>query len=258
MKTLPTQKIDEFKGLKLPSKIFYKGNINLLERHKVSIVGSRRPSSYSKNLAFELAKKLSAQGVCIVSGAAMGIDAVAHKAAGSSNTIAVMGNSLDIIYPKVNRHLIKDIEENSLVLSRFEPGFRATPWSFVLRNEMVVALGEILIVAQADIDSGSIRSAEIAKKQGKDIYVFPQRIKDSEGTNMLLKNQMAKAIYSIDEFVSYITKGDIKKDIIKDEFWQFCSTFPRYEEALRLYGDRVFEAELNGEIEVQNGVVYLC
>ncbi|NPA73638.1 MAG: DNA-processing protein DprA, partial [Epsilonproteobacteria bacterium] len=144
-----------------------------------------------------------------------------------------------------------------LVLSQFEPDFKATPWSFVLRNEVVTALGEVLIVAQADLDSGSMRSAEFALKQGKEIYVLPHRLKESLGTNSLLLNGNAKAIYDIDDFVSKFKEGE-SQEVIKDEFWQFCSNFPKYEDAVKLYKQKVFEAELEGKIEVKNGVVYLC
>ncbi len=167
-------KIDEFKSLeKYPKKLWYKGNTSLLKRPKVSIVGSRRPIQYTQNMVKELASKLSKRGVVVVSGAAMGVDIISHIGAGFSNTIAIMANGLDIRYPMVNNQIIKSIEEDGLVLSQFEEGKKASKWSFVVRNELVVALGEVLIVAQADIDSGSMRSVEYALKAKKDILYFP-------------------------------------------------------------------------------------
>ncbi len=257
MKTLPTLPNELISLKKSPEKIFYKGNIELLNREKISMIGSRRPNNYTKNMTYEIALKLSKHNICIVSGAAMGVDAIAHNGAGYENTIAIMGNGLNTIYPKVNSSLIKNIEKNGLLLSQFEPNFKATPWSFILRNEIVVALGKVIIITQADIDSGSMRSAEIAIKQGKEIYVLPHRIKDSEGTNLLLKKNLAKPIYDIDQFISYITNYK-QIQLKKDEFWQFCSNFPKYEDAIKLYHDRVFEAELEGKIIIKNGVVYLC
>jgi DNA processing protein len=109
---------------------------------------------------------------------------------------------LDIRYPAVNKNLIKAIEENGLVMSQFKDGFRATGWSFVVRNEVVVALGELLIVTEADLKSGSMRSVEFAQKMGKEIFVLPHRIDESLGTNMLLAKGEAKAIYDIEAFVS--------------------------------------------------------
>ncbi len=248
----------ELSDLKNPPKqLFYKGNKELLQKEKVAIVGSRRPYSYTKNIVYELSKKLSNAGICVVSGAAMGVDTIAHSSAGVKNTIAVMGNALDIRYPKVNNNLIKDIEKNGLVLSQFEPGFKATPWSFVVRNKIVVALANLVVIAQADLNSGSMRSADFALKQGKEIFVLPHRIGESLGTNKLLNEAKAKVIYDIDDFVAKISKN-VKITLIKDEFWEFCSNFPKYQDAVRIYKDKIFEAELNGDIIVENGIIRVC
>ncbi len=256
MKTLLTLP-NELSKIKEIKQLYYKGNISLLEKEKVTIVGSRRPYNYTKNIVYELSKKLSKAGICIVSGAAMGVDAIAHKGAGSQNTIAIMGNGLNQIYPKINTNLIKDIEKNGLLLSQFEPDFKATPWSFVLRNKIITALGKVVIIAQADIKSGSMKSAEFAIKQNKEIFVLLHRYKESEGTNELLKNGYAKAIYDIDEFVSNIAHAK-QNQSIQDEFWEFCQKSPRYEEAIKVYGNRIYEAELNGEIMIKNGIIQIC
>lgn len=237
-----------------PESIYYKGNIELLDRKKVSIVGTRRPNGYTKSTVMRLASALSSRGVVIVSGAAMGVDALAHNGAGPKNSIAVMACGIDHIYPKTNSNLINSIEcEGGLILSQFKPEFIATPWSFVVRNEVVVALGEILIVAQADLNSGSMRSVEFAKKMGKPIFVLPHRIGESEGTNLLLKEGEAKAIYDIEEFADSFSVLD--KD--EDEFIRFCRESPLYEETLKRFGQRLFEAELEGVVIVKDGRIYL-
>ena len=249
----------ELKELKTPlEKLYYKGDISLLDKPKVAIVGSRRPINYTKNVTFELAKKLSNRGICIVSGAAMGVDAIAHQGAKSDNTIAVMGNGLHHKYPKVNKNLIENIEQNGLVLSMFEPDFIATPWSFVVRNEIIIALSEVVIITQADIKSGSMKSAEFALKHNKPIYVLPHRLNESKGTNLLLKDGLATAIYDIDTFVKTFGNAKETQEMINDEFYQFCKNFPRYEDAIKLFGDRVFEEELEGNIVVQNGKIRLA
>ncbi len=249
----------ELKELKTPlKKLYYKGDISLLKKHKIAIVGSRRPINYTKNVTFELAKKLSNRGICIVSGAAMGVDAIAHQGAKSDNTIAVMGNGLHHKYPKINKNLIESIEQNGLVLSMFEPDFIATTWSFVVRNEIIIALSEAVIITQADIKSGSMKSAEFALKHNKPIYVLPHRLNESKGTNRLLKDGLATAIYDIDTFVKTFGSTKETQEIINDEFYQFCKNFPRYEDAIKLFGDRVFEEELEGNIVVQNGKIRLA
>ena len=165
MSTKITKNIPALESMKkYPEALFYKGNLALLQRPKVSIVGTRRPSSYTRKFTYMLAQALAKRGVCIVSGAAMGVDAIAHEGAGVENTIAVAANGLDIRYPVVNQKLIEAIENNGLMLSQFKDNFRATGWSFVVRNELVVALGDILIVTEADLGSGSMRSVEYALK----------------------------------------------------------------------------------------------
>jgi DNA processing protein len=117
-------------------------------------------------------------------------------------------------------------------------------------------LSDILVVAYADLNSGSIRSVEYAKKMGKKIYVLPHRIGESQGTNQLLKDGLAQAIYDIDEFVGQF--GDIQSNDTQDEFLQYCGTNPSYDEAVFKYSSQVFEYELGGKIIVQNGFIYLA
>ena len=177
MSNVITEHISELDMMKkYPPELFYKGNLSLLHRPKVSIVGTRRPSAYTRQFTYTLAKALAKRGVCVVSGAAMGVDTIAHEGAGVDNTIAVVANGLDIRYPVINRPLIEGIENRGLILSQFNDGFRATGWSFVVRNELVVALGDLLIVTEADLKSGSMRSVEYALKMGKEIWVLSHRL----------------------------------------------------------------------------------
>jgi DNA processing protein len=255
--TLVQGKISELSSMKsYPSQLYFDGNIELLKKIKVSIVGSRKPSKYSRQIVQKLASYLSKSGVCVVSGGAMGIDAVAHSSAGTSNTISVLPCGIDARYPAINNNLLNDIQKNGLLLSQFDIGFKATPWSFVVRNELVVALGDVLVVGEAELDSGTMRSVEFALKMGKKIYVLPQRIGESEATNQLLKDKKVQAIYDIDEFVTqFSTCTNIHVEDKKDIFYEFCTTNPTYDDVLKKFPDRVFEAELNGEIEIVNGRV---
>ena len=239
---------------KYPKEIFYKGNLELLKKRKVSIVGTRKPSQYTQQFTHLLAKELSNNNITIVSGAAMGVDAIAHNGAGASNTIAVAGTGLNIKYPVVNKNLITDIEENGLILSQFENNQTATKYTFPLRNEVVVALGEILIVTQADLRSGTMRSVEYALKMNKPIYVLPHRLNESEGSNRLLQDGKAKAIYNIDKFIEDFIgcKNEIKS---KDDFIEYCKTNPTYDEAMKLYAAKVFEYELLEKIQIHDGSI---
>jgi len=248
-----------------PKELFYIGDISLLNRPKVSIVGSRRPLGYVREYTYKIAKEFSKRGVVVVSGGAMGVDALAHSGAGASNTICVCAGGLDIIYPKVNRALIEEIYQKGLAISQFREGFFPTPWSFVVRNELIVALGDILIITQADLNSGSMRSAKFALDSGKEIYVLPHRLNESLGTNALLADGVAKPILDIDKFVSsFIEKRDVKgidkkidlKEV--DDFYFFCKNSPTLDEAVARFGERVYEEELEGNIRVENGVIYLA
>ena len=187
----------------------------------------------------------------------MGVDALVHQGAGYANTIAVVANSLDIRYPAVNRHIIEGIEKEGLLLSQFPVTTKAAPWSFVVRNELVVALGDILIVTEADENSGSMRSVEFALKMGKEIYVLPQQLGQSNGTNKLLDEGLAKPIYNIETFVNIygvIPKNEV---IAKDDFFYFCQTSPTFDDAVSKFSDRIYEAELEGLIYIENGLVQL-
>jgi len=249
--------IDALESMKkYPQELFFIGNKELLKSKKISIVGSRKPNQYAREMTYQLATKLSKAGVCVVSGGAIGVDAIAHKAAGSANTIMVAATGLDKRYPSINRNLIENIEKEGLVLSQFGVGTPSTKYNFVLRNELVVALGDVLIVTYADKDSGTMRSVEYALKMGKEIFVLPHRIGESEGTNLLLEQKQAHAIYDIDRFVAkFSCVSEEKASLKEDTFLSYCRTNPSYEAALKQFPNRVFEAELSGEIVVENGKV---
>jgi len=242
---------------KYPDSLYYKGDTSLLERKKISIVGSRKPNQYARAKTEELARKLSQAGVCIVSGGALGIDAIAHSSAGTNNTIVVAATGLDKRYPTINASLIGEVEERGLVLSQFKDKTPSTKYNFVIRNEVVVALGDVLIVTYADMKSGTMRSVEFALKMGKKIYVLAHRIGESEATNKLLADGKAEAIYDIDTFIQKFSGTQVVENKESDEFLEFCKSTPTYDSAISKFPSRVFEAELSGFIEIKNGLVYI-
>ena len=257
MSNVITKHISELDAMKkYPPELFYKGNLSLLQRPKVSMVGTRRPSAYTRQFTYALAKALAKRGVCVVSGAAMGVDTIAHEGAGVDNTIAVVANGLDIRYPVINRPLIEGIENRGLILSQFNDGFRATGWSFVVRNELVVALGDLLIVTEADLKSGSMRSVEYALKMGKEIWVLSHRLDESLGTNQLLAEGKAKVIQDVESFVSRFGQA-VESEMLKDDFFYFCQRSPTFDETVKKFGDKVYEAELEGMVTIHNGIVTL-
>ncbi|MBQ9876405.1 MAG: DNA-protecting protein DprA [Campylobacter sp.] len=250
---LNLDEIIEFKKLKnLPKKLYFKGDLSLLKKRKISVVGSRKMSFYTKNLILNLTRKITKTGkFCVVSGAALGCDIIAHTGA-FPNTIAVFGNGLDQIYPKENEKMIKQIYENALAISEYEPNQMPTKWSFLERNRLVVALGEALIVAQADLRSGSLQSARLANELGIPVFVFPQKINESKGTNLLLGQNRANLIYDIDEFCAKFLGENVKNlpNLQNDEILNFIMQNADFSAVLAKFGDRVYEYELDGKIEI--------
>ncbi len=226
--------------------------MSLLDRPKVAIVGARKASGYAKQVTYQLASLLAKKGCAVVSGGAMGIDAMAHRGAGAENSIAVLANGLDIKYPAINKELLGLIEQNGLLLSRFEEGFRPTRWSFVLRNEIVVAMSEALVVSEAQKKSGSMRSVEFAIKHKKPIFVLPHRLGESEGTQELLEKGIAQAIYNLEHFTDRF--GQKKSET--NEIEQYLQNMPSYEEALKRYGQKIMEMEIEGLIEIKDMRIY--
>ncbi len=222
-------------------KLFYKGNLELLNKPKIAIVGSRKASKYTKEITYILAKKLSKK-YTIISGGALGVDTEAHKGA-YPNTIFISPSSLDIIYPKSNENLIKNMYQNALTLSEYEKNYRPFKHTFLQRNRIIVALSDFVIIAEANIKSGSMRSYEWAKKYNKKIYVLPHRINESSGTRYLAAKKEAEVIWDVDEFCKNLGIEDNQKVL-------------NLNEALKQYGTELYEMELNEKVIIKNGKVF--
>jgi len=133
-----------------PPLLYVKGNVGLLNRHLISIVGARRPTPYGNQMAQRLAKDLADRGLVIVSGAARGIDASAHRGALSSATgatIGVLGCGIDVVYPKENKKIFEEIEQRGVLISEFPMGTFPAPQNFPIRNRVIagMALGVVVV-----------------------------------------------------------------------------------------------------------------
>lgn len=237
-KTIPYQGFD----------LFYKGDLSLLERPKVAIVGSRKANQYAKLLTATLAAKLS-QKFTIVSGGAIGIDAIAHKNA-FPNTIFVSPCGLDRLYPSTNRELLTSIYEKGLALSEYKEGSEPRKHHFIERNRIVVGISDIVILAQAEKKSGTMHSYRWAKEAGKKIYALSHRIGESEGSNLLISQKEIEGIYDVEFFLESV--GITEEN---DPFLEFCTSHPTFEEAYLKWGDIVYEYELEGNIRIENGII---
>jgi DNA processing protein len=168
------------------------GNLSVLDRPCVAIVGTRRATPYGERVTDALAGALGAAGVCVVSGMARGIDAAAHRAAlaRGGTTAAVLGTGVDVAYPVGHRSLHAAIAERGVILSEFPCGSRAAPASFPRRNRIIAALGKLTIVVEAGERSGALITADHALDLGRDVAAVPGPIDSPQhvGSNGLLKN----------------------------------------------------------------------
>lgn len=175
-----------------PVGLFCKGNMAVLRRPCVSIVGTRQAGGYGSKVAYETAVQTAKAGATIVSGLAVGIDACAHKGAldAKGATVAVMPCGLDLCYPKSNRWLYHRIVETGLAISEYPPGRQPEKWFFLDRNRLISGLSLITLVAQAGPKSGAIRTAQLAAEQGREVFGAPGDLFDTEylGVHNLLQD----------------------------------------------------------------------
>jgi DNA processing protein len=179
-----------------PAVLFGRGDhgslAGLAASDTVTIVGSRRPSSYGRELATKLGREVAAAGIAVVSGMAMGIDSRAHAGALDAGglTIAVLGTGVDVPYPARAARLYEEIADRGLVLSELPPGTTARRWTFPARNRIMAALGGMTIVVEARDRSGSLITAEMAQDLSREVGAVPGRVGSSPaaGTNGLLRD----------------------------------------------------------------------
>jgi DNA processing protein len=178
-----------------PWALIARGNPGLLEGLEpfgaVTVVGSRRATSYGREVARELGRELASAGMVVVSGLAFGIDACAHRGAiDAGRTIAVLGCGPDTAYPAAHRSLWRRISEEGLVVSEFPPGAAPWRWTFPARNRIMAALAGMTVVVEAAARSGSLITADLAADLGRDLGAVPGPVtsRASAGPNNLLAN----------------------------------------------------------------------
>lgn len=175
-----------------PKELFCLGNLELMSKQSIAIIGSRNYSNYGKRAAQEFSYNLAKNNICIISGMAKGIDSFAHNAALNANgsTIAVIGNGIDIVYPKENIKLFNEIiSNNGLIISEYPLGTKPQRQNFPARNRIISGLSDGVLVIEAKEKSGTNITVDFALDQGKDVFVIPGSIysKTSDGTNFLIK-----------------------------------------------------------------------
>ena len=203
-----------------PPILFVRGNIDLLNilPKKLAVVGSRKYSSYGRAVVESLIPNLVQSGLVIVSGLALGIDALAHEATVDSNgqTIAVLGSSLDLIYPRENFYLAKKIlDKGGLLVSEFPPGTPPLKQHFPRRNRIIAGISDGVLVIEAALKSGSLITAQLALDYNREVMAIPGEIfKDtSKGVNKLIK-EGAQLVSSPEDILSTLKVDMMGKEKI--------------------------------------------
>jgi DNA processing protein len=164
----------------------------LLEQPAVAIVGTRRPSPYGIEVAYELGRGLGAAGVTVVSGLALGIDSHAHRGATDARggAVAVLACGPDVVYPRRHRRLYERVRHTGAIVSELPPGTRPFRWSFPARNRIMAGLARMTVVVEAGHPSGSLITTGYAEDLGRDVGAVPGPITTwrADGTNKLLKD----------------------------------------------------------------------
>lgn len=205
-------------GAHAPLCMWTRGHTAALQRGPtVSIVGARAATSYGEHVAMELSSELTARGVVVVSGAAYGIDGVAHRAALAAGgpTIAVLAGGADRAYPAGHADLLDRVAENGAVISELAPGAAPTRWRFLQRNRLISALGEATVVVEAGSRSGSLNTAGHAATLGRPVGAVPGPVTSaaSAGCHRLLREFDARCVTSADDVLELIGGGRVEGSV---------------------------------------------
>ena len=175
-----------------PPLLYVRGQISAVDDWSIAVVGTRSPSTYGREVTRRIVGELAAAGVTIVSGLAMGVDAVAHATAleVGGRTLAVLGSGLDQVYPERNRALAEQVVGNGALISEFPLGTKPTPQLFPVRNRIISGLALATLVIEAGAKSGALITVRNALDQGRDVFAVPGPIfsPKSAGPNQLIRD----------------------------------------------------------------------
>jgi DNA processing protein len=189
-----------------PALLFYRGTLPGPDSPLAAVVGTRHPSAGALAQAWDIGKGLGALGIPVVSGLALGIDAMAHRGCveGGGRTAAVLGSGCDEIYPASNRMLARRIVENGgVLLSEYPPGTGPRKWHFPARNRIIAGLCRGVLVVEAPASSGALITARFALEQNRDLWVASSGAAASrfgEGTAKLAAGG-AKVIHTVEDIL---------------------------------------------------------
>ena len=203
-----------------PPLLYAKGNLALLNKLSIAIVGSRNASVQGEKNAEAFAQGLAEHGLCIVSGLALGIDGAAHRGAlkAKGDTIAVVGTGLDMVYPAQHRDLAHQIASSGLIISEFPLGTLSKPQNFPRRNRLISGLSLGCLVVEANLKSGSQITARLSAEQGREVFAIPGSIHSplAKGCHQLIK-QGAKLVDCLQDIVEELNLSKAVSATVAEE-----------------------------------------
>jgi DNA processing protein len=190
-----------------PAVLFVRGDPGALARRRVAIVGTRQCTAYGIDVARELGCDLASAGVAVVSGLALGIDGAAHAgalAAGGAPPVGVVGSGIDVVYPRRHARLWHEVGASGLLISEAPLGTRPEPWRFPVRNRVIAALAEVVVVVESHAKGGSLHTVEAAMARDRQVMAVPGSVRSpaSAFTNALLADGCAPARDATDVLVA--------------------------------------------------------
>lgn len=205
---------------KPPKSLRYIGTLPTAYPAVISIVGSRRPTAYGRTVTEQIAGAVAAQGAVVVSGMALGVDAIAHTATLDAGgiTVAILPSGVDNPYPKTNHQLARRIlTSGGALISEYEDGHLPHQYDFLARNRLVSGLADAVIVTEANIRSGTLSTVTHALEQGTTVYAVPGPITSplSAGCNALIA-QGATPVTSVDSLIELLGLSNMTKPALGD------------------------------------------
>ena len=189
----------------LPPVLYARGDVSAAHNFAVAVVGTRRPTPYGRQVAEEMSYQLAANRICVVSGLARGVDAIAHRAAlqAGGKTVAVMACGMDMVYPPEHAKLARQIAENGAVISEQPLGTQPRGDYFPRRNRILSGLSLGVLVVEGDVKSGAMITAKMALEQNREVFAVPGSIfsPQSRGTNDLIQKSGAKLVTDVGDIL---------------------------------------------------------
>ena len=223
----------------LPPVLYVRGELLPEDDRSVAVVGTRKPTAYGRESAYQLTHDLAQSGVTIVSGLARGIDSVAHKAAldAGQRTIAVLGSGVNVIYPRENEKLASEILQNGAIVSEHPMGARPDAQNFPRRNRIISGTTLGTLVVEAGEGSGALLTASHALEQDREVFAVPGNIfsPTSMGTNSLIRDSAAKLIFDHRDILEELNLSSVGEQL------EMVAIFPEDESEATVLGYVTFD-----------------